>query len=132
MNSASSALLSRRAVDPELSAVERRGVLRHVERVAQLVRDHDGADALQVPQLDDLVVDGHRRNRVEPGRRLVVEQNSRLGRHRARDGHAAALPAGELRRLAIDVLRETDESQHFLDASGSLRRRERRDSSNSL
>ena len=47
-----------------------------VKRVAQLVRDHDRADALEIAQLDDLVVHGGRRDRIEPGRRLVVQQDA--------------------------------------------------------
>ncbi len=120
MNSASSDFSGDARSMRSLSAVARRGVLRDVERVAQLVRHHDRADALEIPQLDDLVVDGDRRDRIEPGRRLVVEQDPRLGRHRPRDRHAAALPAGELRRLAIDVLRETDEAEHLFHAAVRL------------
>src|SRR3954469_16896738 len=57
-------------------------VARHEEGIAQLVRDHDRADALDVAQLDDLFVDGRGRDRVQPGGRLVVEQDPRLRRHR--------------------------------------------------
>ena len=66
-------------------------VRRDVERVAQLVRDDDGADAFEVAQLDDLGVDGHRGDRVEPGRRLVVEQDlAAWPSSRARSRRAAA------------------------------------------
>jgi hypothetical protein len=39
-------------------------------------------------QLDDLGVDRPGSDRIEAGRRLVVQQNRRLGRHRARDRHS--------------------------------------------
>ena len=51
-----------------------RFVRRDVERVAQLVRDHDRRHGLEIAELDDLVVDRRRGDRIEPGRRLVVEQ----------------------------------------------------------
>ena len=63
------------------------------ERIAQLMGDEDRADAFEVAQLDDLLVHRQRGNRIEPGRRLVVEEDARLGRHRARDRDAAPLPA---------------------------------------
>ena len=62
-----------------------------VERVAQLMRDDDRADVLEVAQLDDLVVDRQRRDRIEAGRRLVVEQDARLAPSaRARSRRAGA------------------------------------------
>jgi hypothetical protein len=88
-------------------------VLGDEEGVAQLVRDQDRADPFEIAQLDDLLVDGQRGDRIEAGGRLVVEQDARLGRHRARDGDAAALSAGELRGHAIDELGEPDEAEHF-------------------
>ncbi len=71
---------------------------------------------LEVAQLDDLLVDRNGRNRIKAGRRLVVEHDARLGGHGSRDRHAAALPAGELRRHAIDELVQSDEAEHLLDA----------------
>ena len=99
----------------QLAVCAARRVLGDVERVAQLVRDDDRADALEVAQLDDLLVDGQRRDRIEAGRRLVVEQDARLRGHRPRDRDAPPLPARELRRHAVDELAEPDEAQHFLD-----------------
>ena len=93
------------------------------ERVAQLVRHDDRADALEVAQLDDLLVDRHRRDRVEAGRRLVVEQDARLGGHRARDRDAPPLPAGQLRRHPVDELAEADEAEHLLARARRPRRR---------
>ena len=56
------------------------------------------------------------RNRIEAGRRLVVEQDARLGGHRARDRHAAALAARQLRRHPVDELAQADEAEHLGDA----------------
>ena len=116
MNSASSAF-SRRGLLERAARRRRRDrhVLGDVERVAQLVRDDDRADAFEVAQLDDLLVDRQRRDRIEAGRRLVVEQDARLGRHRPGDRDAAALPARQLRRHPVDELGEADEAEHFLD-----------------
>ncbi len=80
------------------------------------MRHHDRADAFQVAQLDDLVVHGRRRNRIEAGGRFVVQQDPRLERHRPRDGHAAPLAARQLGRHLVDVLREADEAEHLFDA----------------
>ncbi len=46
-----------------------------------------------------------RRDRIETGGRLVVQQDARLGRHCAGDRDAATLTARELGRHAVDVLR---------------------------
>ena len=97
-------------------------VRRDEERVAQLMGDDDRADVLEVAQLDHLFVDRRRRDRVEPGRRLVVEQDARLGRHRARDRHAPALSARQLRRHPVDELLEADEPEHLLARAAAPRR----------
>src|SRR6266550_2182667 len=86
-------LSGRRRVEPDLGGVLDGHVLSDEERVAQLVRDHDGAHPFEIAQLDDLFVDCQRRNRIEAGRRLIVEKDARLGRHRPGDCHAPALPA---------------------------------------
>ena len=77
MNSASSLLLRRRRARsrPSPSGSRTAMCVRDVERVAQLVRHDDRADVLEIAQLDDLVVDRRRRDRIEAGRRLVVEQD---------------------------------------------------------
>jgi hypothetical protein len=52
-------------------------------------------------QVDDLRLDGH----VERADRLVADDQLRLEHQRARDADALALAAGELVRVAVDVLR---------------------------
>ncbi len=104
------------------SAAAARLVRRDVKRIAQLVRDEHRRDPLEVAQLDDLGVDGQRRHRIEPGGRLVVEQQRRPRRHRPRDRDAAALAARQGRRQLVDVRLEADEAEHFFDALRALLR----------
>ena len=110
-------LLRRGLLERQLAAAPERRVLGDVEGVAQLVGDDDRADAFEVAQLDDFLVHGDRRNRIEAGRRLVVEQDARLGRHRPGDGHAPPLAARQLGRLAVDEIGQADEAEDFLDAA---------------
>ena len=78
------------------------------EDARELMGDDDEAHAERPPEVEDQVVQAMRGDRVEPGRRLVEEQDRRVQSHRARDrgplGHAAAdrrrqevLEAGEAR-----------------------------------
>ena len=76
MNSASSAFCASAGTISMPSPPPHGLVRRDVERVAQLVRDDDRAHVLQVAQLDDLLVHGDGRDRIEAGRRLVVEQDA--------------------------------------------------------
>ncbi len=116
MNSASSVFCGEAFSNATLAAAPERRVLGDVEGVAQLVGDDDRADTFEVAQLDDFLVHGDRRDRIEAGRRLVVEQDARLGRHRPGDGHAPPLAARQLRRLAVDEIGQADEAEDFLDA----------------
>src|SRR5688572_16821232 len=65
--------------DLDVLSIANRLVRRDPECVAQLVRHDDGAHVLEIAQLHDLVVHGVGSDRVEPGGRLVVEQDARLG-----------------------------------------------------
>ena len=60
MNSASSAFFGGDLSKRSVAVLATRHVLGDEERVAQLVRDDDGADPLEVAQLHDLFVDGQR------------------------------------------------------------------------
>ena len=70
----------------------------------EVVRDEqvrEAAVALEVlQQVDDLRLDGH----VERRHRLVADDEARLDGERARDADALSLAAGELVRIARDVL----------------------------
>src|SRR3546814_10756133 len=74
--------------------------------------------ALQlVQQGDDLRLDGD----VEGGHRLVADDELRVEDQRAGDAEALALPAGELVRIAVHVMRlEPDVLQHGDDAVHDL------------
>src|SRR5258705_9835111 len=87
-----------------------------VECIAQLMRHYDRADVFEVAQLDDFFVHCRRGDWIQPGGRLVVQQDARLERHRPRDGDSPALTAGELRRHFVDVLGQADEAEHLFDA----------------
>ena len=74
--------------------------------------------ALEVAQqVEDLRLDRH----VERGDRLVRDDHLRLERERARDPDALALPARELVRVAVVVLRvEADRVHDLLDHALAL------------
>jgi hypothetical protein len=57
---------------------------------------------------------------VEGAERLVEEEDPRLDRERARERHALALAAGELRRVAVREAVELHESQELVDARSYL------------
>src|SRR5580765_453462 len=78
--------------------------VRDVEGVTQLVRHDNRTDALEIPQLDDLVV--HRRggDRIEPGGGLVVQEDPRLECHRTGNRHPPPLSARQIGRHLVDVL----------------------------
>ena len=88
----------------------------------QVVRDEDVGEpevALQVlEQVEDLRLHRH----VEGGDRLVADDQLRVDGERARDADPLALPAGELVREAVVVLRvEADDLEQLLDAALDLR-----------
>ena len=77
MNSASRSFSGVAGIDLHLAVrVAHRHVRGDVEGIPQLMGHHDRADALEVAQLDDLVVDRNGRDRIEPCRRLVVQQDA--------------------------------------------------------
>jgi len=59
------------------------------------MRHEDRGDLLQVAQLDDFVIDGGRDDRIQPRRRVVEEQQIRLGCHGARNRDAPPLATRE-------------------------------------
>ncbi len=102
---------------------------------------HDGDALAQRHRLDLVVGDVHRRDaellmelgerrahpdaelRVEVRQRFVHEEGLRLAHDRAPHGDALALPAGELRGLALQELREPEELGDLVDASADVRLR---------
>jgi hypothetical protein len=69
------------------------------------VRDQDGRLAERVPELDDEIRDELGALRIEPGGRLVVEEDLRIPRGQcAPDRHPPLHPARHLVRHAVDEL----------------------------
>ena len=58
--------------------------------------------------------------RVERAERLVEQQHARLDGERARERHALALAAGELRRIAVGEAVELHEREQLVDARADL------------
>ena len=71
--------------------------------------DDRGAEA--VAQLEDQVVEELRADRVEPGRRLVEEQDLRIERHGAGQAGALLHAAADLGRVEVLEAREPDQRQ---------------------
>src|SRR5262245_60772557 len=110
-------LLRRRRHDLHLAVrVAPRHVLRHEERVTQLMRDDDRAHVLEVAQLDHFLVDRGRGDRIETGGRFVIQHDARPEADGTGDRDAAALAPGERGGHLVDVLGEPDEAEHFFDA----------------
>ena len=61
------------------------------------MRDHDRGGAERVVQLADELPDDRERDRVEPGKGLVIEDEHRVEHQRAGERHAPRHAAGELR-----------------------------------
>ena len=98
-----------RLVAPDAAVAHFDDALR-VDGDVRLVRDEDDRDALLVQLLEER---HHfdRRARVEVAGRLVGQDQRRLGHERAGDGHALLLAAGELARLVVETLAESDALQ---------------------
>ena len=108
----------------DLAEVHHEDAVGDVADDVQVVRDEDVREpevALQVlEQVQDLRLHGH----VERGDGLVADDQLRVDRQRARDADPLPLPAGELVREAVVVLRvQADDLEQLLDAALDLRRR---------
>ena len=96
--------LAHRADLGDAAGIHHRDPIRGLGDHAHVVRDqhHRRAVLARQPleQGDDLRLDRH----VERGRRLVGDDQPRLGAERERDHHALAHPARELVRISVDAL----------------------------
>ena len=106
----------------DLAEVHHEHAVGDVTDDVQVVRDEDVREpevALQVlEQVQDLRLHGH----VEGGDGLVADDQLRVDRQGARDADPLPLPAGELVREAVVVLRvQADDLQQLLDAALDLR-----------
>src|SRR5258706_863291 len=109
--------LVRRADERETGVLQERDTVGHEEGRRDVVRHEDGRRAEPFVQVGDQAVDRHRRDRVEAGRRLVVEEDVRLQGDGPRERHALLHPARERgREEPQHVAPEVDEAEHLDDA----------------
>src|SRR5205823_6150281 len=80
---------------------------RRILRDVVLVRHDENRDSLRVQFLKERH-HFHGRSAVEIARRLVGEEQPRLGDERSRDRNSLLLPAGQLARLVVEPVAETD------------------------
>jgi hypothetical protein len=116
-------VLARPELD-HLAEVHDGDTVRDVPHHGEVVRDEDVREAEvgleRLEQVDDLRADRD----VERRDGLVQDQELRVERERAGDADALALPARELVREAVRVLRaEADRPQQLVDAPLALRAR---------
>ncbi|CAN93297.1 hypothetical protein predicted by Glimmer/Critica [Sorangium cellulosum So ce56] len=90
-------------------------LVRDAERARHVVRDHHARHLEARPRLLDQIVDHPARQRIEPAGRLVVDEDLGLQHQRARQAHALALPAGQLRRHPVLLVLEAERVQHAHD-----------------
>ena len=104
----------RRYLD-DLPEIHHRHAVRHVLHHRQIVRDEQIRQTqprLQVlQQIDHLRLDRH----IERGHRFIAHHQRRLDGKRARDADALALPAGELMRISLRMVRcQPDQSEQLV------------------
>ena len=80
------------------------------------MRDVQRGHADPALQLADLLAERGAQRCVDVRQRLVEEEERRPANERPRERHPLALPAGELRRAALEQRRNVDEGRNFLGA----------------
>ncbi len=85
----------------DLAVAQHHDAVAHRHGLHLVVRDVDHRGPEAGVELGDLRAHLHAELGVEVGERLVEEEHGRLAHDGAADGHALALPAGELLRLAV-------------------------------
>src|SRR5712692_1283420 len=95
------------------------------QRLAHVVRDEDNRLAQARRQIAELALQLPPRHRIERAKRLVHEQDRRVGRERSRDAHALPLSAGKLARPPRgELLRvQAHELEHLADARANALQR---------
>jgi hypothetical protein len=91
----------RRSLRHHSSVREEVEVVDDGERLVDVVGDHDRGGVERIVQIADEIAGHRERDRVEPGERLVVHDERRVERDRARERHAPLHAAGELLRHQI-------------------------------
>ncbi len=115
--------LGRRADLLHLRVVHDDDAVRDVHRLGLVVRDEDRRHVDLVVQAPQPRAQVGAHPRVERAEGLVQQQHARLDGERAGQGHALALAAGELRRVAVAEAGQLHEAEQLLDARLDLRLR---------
>jgi len=90
-----------RALLDELAPVHDRHAVAHPHDAAEVVADEQDRRAMTAPELADQIQHRGLDRDVEPGRRLVHDEQRRAGDERHRDHDPLLLAAGELVRIAL-------------------------------
>ena len=114
------ALLAQAPVDDDPDAVGQRG------GVAEVVGDEQGRQRQGAEHVLQLAAHGRARVRVERRERLVEEQDLRVARQGARDGHALALAARQPARALVGQVGDAARARAARARARRSRRRRRR------
>ena len=108
--------VARRADLLDAAVVEDDDLLGDLHRLLLVVRDEDGRHVHLVVEAAQPGAQLLAHRGVERAERLVEQQHPRLDGERARQRHALALAAGELRRVAVGEAVEVHELEQLVDA----------------
>jgi hypothetical protein len=97
-------LVGRRVLGEDAALAQDGNAVAHLDRVVDVVGHEDDRLADRVMQAQELVLQPRPRDRVERTEGLVHQHQRRVRRHRPRQPDALALAAGQLGRIAIQVL----------------------------
>src|SRR6185436_13197613 len=112
--------LGRRAGELHPALVQQRHAVAHLPRAVQVVRHHDRRHVHALLDRADEVVDDVGHDRIQAGRRLVVEDIGRIDGHRAREANALLHAARERGGLHVLDALEPDPGQPLGDATMDL------------
>src|SRR5688572_8289258 len=101
---------------PDTPVVEHGDARAHAIGAAHVVRDDDARHTELFAHADHELIDHRARDRVQSGRRLIVQQVLWSQRDRARDADPLAHAAGELGRKAWSDVRQVHEIERLGDA----------------
>ncbi|MCY1425180.1 hypothetical protein D9M71_409630 [compost metagenome] len=97
----------------DATLVHQKDAVRHGQRFFLVVGDENGSQAQFALDLPDLFAQVLADARIERRQRLVKQQQARPGDQRAGQGHALALAAGQLVRVALGKLLQLHQCQHL-------------------
>jgi len=113
--------LFRLALDDDAAAADDRDALREPVGLLEVVRGEDDRQALLRREPLDLDLHPGAGLGVEPGRRLVEEEDARAMDEADRDVDAPLHPAGVAARHALGGVGEADELEQLVDARAERR-----------